>query len=77
MKTLHITQFTGRKQRAGAICFDESGRLCIFVNYCEDCKGKVVMKREEAEVFAHQYRQITNTREYKRLLRDIKKYQLA
>jgi hypothetical protein len=77
MKTLHTTQFTGRKTKVGNICFDESGRMCVFVNYCEDCKGKVVLTRDEAELLSYKYRQITNKREFKRLIADIKKYQLA
>ena len=76
MKTIHTTQFTGRKASTGSLCFDEAGKMCIFVNYCEDCKGKVVLTRDEAEIFAHKYRQITNTKDYKKLVREIEKYRL-
>ncbi len=71
MKTLHTTQYTGRKAQVGSICFDEAGRLCVFVNYCEDCKGKVVLTRNEAEVLSFKYKQITNKRQYKKLIREI------
>lgn len=74
MKTLHITQYTGRKARTGVLCFDERGRMCIFVGYCDSCKGKVTMTRDEAEIFAHKYRQITNTRDYRRIVRDIEMF---
>ena len=76
MKTLHLTQFTGRKQRTGSLCFDESGRMCVFVNYCEDCKGKIVLTRSEAEIFAYKYKQITNSRQYKKFERELKKFQI-
>jgi hypothetical protein len=77
MKTLHTTQYTGRKAKVGTLCFDESGRMQIFVNYCEDCKGKVVLTRQEAEIFSYKYKQITNKREYKKLVAEIQKYQLV
>lgn len=77
MKTLHLTQYTGRKTQVGNICFDEAGRMCVFINYCEDCKGKVVLTRDEAEVPSFKYRQITNTRQFKKLIKQIKQYQLV
>ena len=55
MKILKHLQYTGRKSRPGRICFDDKGRMCVFVGYCE-CKGKVVMSREEAEIFSSSYR---------------------
>lgn len=76
MKTLHTTQYTGRKAQVGSLCFDEQGRMCIFINYCEDCKGKVVLTRDEAEILSFKYKQITNKRQYKKLINDIKKLQL-
>lgn len=76
MKTLHLTQFTGRKARVGSICFDEAGRMCVFVNYCEDCKGKIVLTRDEAEVLSYKYKQITNNRQYKKLIKQIQDLQL-
>lgn len=54
MKTLDIN-YTGRKAQTGRICFDEKGRMHIFVAYCPRCNGKVVMTREEAENFSLKY----------------------
>ena len=55
MKTLTDTNFTGRKARTGKICFDEKGRLHIFVAYCGECNGKVVMTTDEARAFTGKY----------------------
>ena len=55
MKTLTDTNFTGRKARTGKICFDDKGRMHIFVTYCAECNGKVVMTTDEAKLFSHQY----------------------
>jgi len=49
-------QYTGRKATIGRVCFDEKGNMRVFVNYCPDCKGKVVMTLDEARRFASQYR---------------------
>ncbi len=51
MKVSTNTQYTGRKARIGGICFDERGRLYVFVNYCPSCKGKVFYKMDEAKDF--------------------------
>lgn len=54
MKTLE-TNFTGRKAQTGKICFDENGRMHIFVTYCDTCNGKVVMTTNEAQAFTRKY----------------------
>lgn len=76
MKTLHITQYTGRKAKVGSLCFDEQGRMCVFVNYCDGCKGKVVLSRDEAEILSFKYKQITNKRQFKKIVSEIQKYQM-
>jgi hypothetical protein len=48
------TQYTGRKARIGGICF-VNDRMVIFVGYCPECKGKVVMDLDEARSFANIY----------------------
>lgn len=55
MKTIEM-QYTGRKARVGGICFDNTDRLCVFVNYCPNCHAKVVMSLDEARQFANKYR---------------------
>ncbi len=50
MKTLQIN-YTGRKAHIGRTCFDEQGKMCVFVGYC-GCKGKVLMSVEEARRFS-------------------------
>lgn len=52
MKVLRHVRYTGRKSKTGRICFDENGRMVVFVDYCPDCRGKVVMKKEDAQRFA-------------------------
>lgn len=74
MRTLYTTQYTGRKATVGVLCFDENNRMCIFVGYCDSCKGKVTMSRNEAEVFAHKYRQITNKRDYRKFVRELEMF---
>lgn len=48
-------QFTGKKAKPGGITFDRNGHMGIFVDYCPQCHGKVIMEREEAEQFANKY----------------------
>lgn len=55
MRVLTHLQFTGRKAKTGRICFDENGKMVVFVDYCGGCKGKVVMSRDEAKEFARHY----------------------
>lgn len=55
MKTLHNFTYSGKKQHTGGLVTDESGRLYIFVAYCDSCNGKVVMTREEAKTFGRYY----------------------
>lgn len=50
------TNYTGRKARVGNICFDNRDRMCVFVNYCPGCRGKVVMTLDEAKHFANRYK---------------------
>jgi hypothetical protein len=55
MQTLTDTEYRGKKAKIGGICFDERDRIQIFVSYCENCRGKVVLTREEAAYFAKKY----------------------
>jgi hypothetical protein len=55
MQTLTNFEYHGKKAKIGGLCFDNRDRLHIFVNYCDNCHGKVVFTREEAELFAKQY----------------------
>ena len=47
-------QYTGRKARIGGICFINN-RMAIFVGYCPECRGKIVMDLEEAREFSNIY----------------------
>lgn len=60
MQTLNNFEYHGKKAKVGGICFDERDRLCIFVTYCDTCKGKVVFNREEAAYFAKKYNREQN-----------------
>lgn len=60
MKTLTNFEYHGKKAKIGGLCFDESDRMYIFVNYCDNCKGKVVFTREEAASFAKKYQHQQN-----------------
>ena len=55
MQTLTDTEYRGKKAKIGGLCFDSKDRLQIFVSYCENCRGKVVLTREEAAYFAKRY----------------------
>lgn len=55
MQTLTNFEYHGKKAKVGGICFDERDRLHIFVSYCESCRGKVILTRDEAELFAKMY----------------------
>jgi hypothetical protein len=50
MQSLNI-YYTGKRAKTGNLCYDERGRLQVFVTYC-DCHKKVVMDLREAEDFA-------------------------
>jgi hypothetical protein len=50
MQSLKI-YFTGKRAKTGNLCYDDRGRLQVFVTYC-DCHRKVVMDLREAEAFA-------------------------
>lgn len=54
MKTLEVN-YTGRKAQTGKICFDDRGRMHIFVTYCDTCNGKVIMTTDEARAFTRKY----------------------
>ena len=62
------TQYTGRKARIGKICFDRD-KLRVFVGYCPDCRGKVVMSLDEAKHFANSYATEVEHRSVKKLLK--------
>jgi hypothetical protein len=53
MQSLQI-YYTGKRAKTGNLCYDERGRLQVFVTYC-DCHKKVVMDLREAEDFAHKW----------------------
>lgn len=72
MKTLTNTQYTGRKAKIGSICFDQSGRLHVFVNYCTNCHGKVIMELGEARDFSSRYRTESERLKNRRLLKIVK-----
>ena len=55
MRTLTNSEYRGKKAKVGGLCFDERDRMFIFVAYCDNCRGKVIMTREEASTFAAQY----------------------
>ena len=65
-------QFTGKKSKAGNICFD-AGHLAIFVAYCPCCKSKVILDIDEAEQFANKYATEMRRPANKKLLNEIKK----
>jgi hypothetical protein len=60
MQTLNNFEYHGKKAKIGGLCFDESDRLHIFVTYCENCRGKVIITRSEAAFFAKRYNQEQN-----------------
>jgi len=60
MRTLTNFEYHGKKAKIGGICFDERDRILIFVNYCENCHGKVVFTRDEAHEFARKYNRESN-----------------
>jgi hypothetical protein len=62
------TQYTGRKARVGGICFDQD-RMRIFVGYCPNCNGKVVMSLDDAKAFANRYATEVDKHKVKRLLK--------
>lgn len=66
MKALEVN-YMGKKAKVGGLCFDERGRMHIFVNYCPNCRYKVVMERTEAEQFANKYCYERNKRSTRRL----------
>lgn len=73
MKTLTETQYTGRKAHIGKICFDETGRIQVFVNYCDNCNGKCVLTIDEARDFSNKYRteeQKTSSKIFERFLKN-------
>ena len=53
MQALKI-YYTGKRAKTGGLCYDERGRLQVFVTYC-DCHNKVVMDLREAEDFARKW----------------------
>lgn len=55
MTTLTNFEYHGKKAKIGGLCFDEYDRMFIFVNYCNNCHGKVIFTRDEAELFAAKY----------------------
>ena len=60
MHTLTNFEYHGKKAKIGGLCFDERDRMFIFVNYCDNCHGKVIFTREEAEMFSKQYYRESN-----------------
>jgi hypothetical protein len=60
MKTINNFTYMGKKQKVGAICFDEHDRLFVFVTYCPGCHSKVLFTRDEAREFARHYRSKPN-----------------
>lgn len=54
MKTQEIN-YTGRKAKTGRICFDEKGKMHVFVTYCDCCNGKLLMTIDEARTFSREY----------------------
>lgn len=61
MTTLTNFEYHGKKAKTGGLVFDEKDRMRIFVCYCDNCRGKVVMERNEAECFSKQYVAEKNT----------------
>lgn len=55
IKIQRNTQYTGRKSSTGKICFDERGKMGVFVEYCPDCRGKIIMELPEAKKFSKLY----------------------
>jgi len=60
MKTLTNFEYHGKKAKIGGLCFDERDKMYIFVNYCDNCHGKVIFTREEANYFAHKFYRESN-----------------
>ena len=72
MKTLNNFTYMGKKQKVGAIVFDEQDRLFIFVTYCPSCHGKVLFTRAEAHEFTKHYRSEQNKIRTKYMIKIIK-----
>lgn len=60
MKTINNFEYHGKKAKIGRLCFDERDRMFVFVNYCDNCRGKVLFTREEAQEFARIYYRESN-----------------
>lgn len=75
MQTIPI-QYTGRKAKVGGICFDNTDRLKVFVNYCPGCNAKVVMTLDEARQFANKYSAETNRVTFKKIMKAKVKLQI-
>lgn len=57
MQTSIKKQYTGRKTRIGALCFDE-GKMQIFVGYstcAHGQTGKILINVEEAKEFSRRF----------------------
>jgi nitrate/TMAO reductase-like tetraheme cytochrome c subunit len=44
--------YTGKRAKTGNLCYDERGRMQVFVTYCDHCHSKIAMDLREAEDFA-------------------------
>jgi hypothetical protein len=69
------TQYTGRKAKVGRICFDRD-RLRVFVGYCPDCRGKVVMSLDDAKQFANTYAKEAESHKVKKLFKTKIKFEV-
>lgn len=49
------TSFRGRKARPGSMCWDDTGGMRYFVDYCPECRGKIAMNITDARLFAQRF----------------------
>lgn len=75
MKTLP-TYYTGRKAKVGGLCFDERERMHVFVSYCTECRGKVLMTLDEARDFSKKYRDDQDKMRTRKIMKSLNKMRL-
>jgi hypothetical protein len=63
--------YTGKRAKTGGLCYDDRGRLQVFVAYCDNCHNKVIMDLREAEDFAYKWH--TSKRQNKHLFNKLYK----
>ena len=67
MKLVDVN-FNGKKAKCGNITFD-TGRLGVFLCYCETCHKKLILTIDEAEQFANKYATVRKTHKNRTLMR--------